>query len=398
LSPATLLWLIAGCLMLQPLSTDLYLASLPHLASDFSATPAAVQQTLSLFVIGFGAAQLISGPLSDRFGRRPVLLWGLILYTIASLACALAPTLELLIAARFVQAIGCCTAIVVARALIRDVHTPAEGAQMIAKASSLLALAPLFGPVLGGYLQVGFGWRAAFFFHTLFSTVLGLTAWRLLHETNHQRNPAATHFRTLATTYRRIAGADFFWAYALPGALSYALVFTYISGTSFVLIDVLGVPTELYGYCFAFGVSGYLLGTLACRRLLTRIGLARTLTLGATLALGAGLLFAALALAGAHHWAVVLLCQFLAMAAHGINFPCVQSGAVAPFPREAGAAAGLLGFVTMVAALVAGTVIGLSHDGTLLPLALTAALIGVLLFGLTWASRQARAALPDHFK
>jgi DHA1 family bicyclomycin/chloramphenicol resistance-like MFS transporter len=108
-SPLTILWLIAGCLMLQPLSTDLYLASLPHLVGDFGVTPAAVQQTLSLFVAGFGIAQLISGPLSDRFGRRPVLLGGLGVYIGASLACALAPTLALLVGARFVQAIGCCT-------------------------------------------------------------------------------------------------------------------------------------------------------------------------------------------------------------------------------------------------------------------------------------------------
>lgn len=380
MNPTTVLWLIAGCLMLQPLSTDLYLASLPHLAADFGVTPAAVQQTLSLFVIGFGVAQLVSGPLSDRFGRRPVLLWGLAIYTLASLACALAPTLNLLVAARFVQAVGCCTAIVVARALIRDVYTPAEGAQMIAKASSLLSIAPLVGPVLGGYLQVWFGWRAAFVFHTLFCIALGIAAWRLLHETNHHPNPRATHPGTLAATYRRIASADSFWAWALPGALSYAVIFTYISGSSFVLIDVLGVPTEIYGYCFAFGVSGYLLGTLACRRLLARVGLARALRLGTALSLAAGLLFAALALAGAHHWTVVLLCQFLAMGAHGINFPCAQSGAVSPFPREAGAAAGLLGFVTMVAALVTGTWVGMSHDGTLLPLALTSAALGMLLF------------------
>ena len=392
MSPVTLLWLIAGCLMLQPLSTDLYLASLPHLATDFGVSPAAVQQTLSLFVIGFGVAQLASGPFSDRFGRRPVLLAGLAVYVFASLACALAPTLQLLVAARFVQAIGCCTAIVVARALIRDVYAPAEGAQMIARASSLLSLAPLFGPVLGGYLQVWFGWRAAFVFHTLFGIVLAAAAWRLFRETNLHPDPDATRLGGLIARYRRIAGADFFWAYALPGALSYAMIFTFISGSSFVLIDVLGVATEIYGYCFAFGVTGYLLGTIVCRRLLARIGLANAVTVGTSLSLLSGLLFAMLVLAGVSHWAVVLGCQFLTMAAHGINFPCAQAGAVAPFPREAGAAAGLLGFFTMLAALVAGTWVGMSHDGTLLPLALTSAAIGVLLFGSTWALRRQRAA------
>lgn len=392
MSPATVLWLIAGCLMLQPLSTDLYLASLPHLATDFGVMPAAVQQTLSLFVIGFGTAQLVSGPLSDRYGRRPVVLWGLGVYILASLACAVAATLSLLVAARFVQAIGCCTAIVVARALIRDVYSPAEGAQMIAKASSLLSLAPLLGPVLGGYLQVWFGWRAAFFFHTLFGIALLALAWRLLRETNLHRNALATQPRKLLAIYRRIAGADFFWAYALPGALSYAAIFTYISGSSFVLIKVLGVPTEIYGYCFAFGVVGYLIGTFACRRLLHHIGLARAVMVGTSLSLFAGLLFAALVLAGVHHWSVVLLCQFLTMGAHGINFPCAQSGAVAPFPREAGAAAGLLGFFTMLAALVAGTWVGMSHDGTLRPLALTSATLGVLLFGSALAFRRRRLA------
>jgi MFS transporter, DHA1 family, multidrug resistance protein len=392
MSPTTLLWLIAGCLMLQPLSTDLYLASLPHLASDFGVTPAVVQQTLSLFVIGFGVAQLISGPLSDRFGRRPVLLGGLGVYIASSLACALAPSLDLLISARFVQAIGCCTAAVVARALIRDAFSLTEGAKVMAKASSLLSLAPIFGPILGGYLQVGFGWRAAFFFHTFFCIVLATAAWRLLKETNLHRNPDAIRPGNLLEVYRRIASADFFWAYSLPGALSYAAIFTFISGSSFVLIKVLGVPTEFYGYCFAFGVSGYLLGTLACRRLLARIGLARTLTTGTTLSLFSGLLFASLVLAGIEHWSVVVGCLFLTMGAHGINFPCAQTGAVAPFPREAGAAAGLLGFITMCAALVTGTWVGISHDGTLVPLALTSASIGVLLFGSAWALRHRRTA------
>jgi DHA1 family bicyclomycin/chloramphenicol resistance-like MFS transporter len=392
-SPTTILWLIAGSLMLQPLSTDLYLASLPHLATDFGVSPAAVQQTLSLFVIGFGVAQLISGPLSDRFGRRPVLLWGLAIYIAASLACALAPTLELLVTARFVQAIGCCTAAVIARAMVRDAYAPADGARMLAKASSLLALAPIFGPILGGYLQVAFGWRAAFVFHTLFGIALTMTTARLFRETNLHLNPDATRIGPLFATYRRIASADFFWAWMLPGALSYAAIFTFISGSSFVLIDVLGVPTHYYGYCFAFGVTGYLIGTIACRRLLARLGLPRAMMVGVSVSLVSGLLFAALVLSGIQHWLVVLLCQFLTMSAHGINFPCAQSGAVAPFPREAGAAAGLLGFFTMVAALATGTWVGMSHDGTLVPLALTSATLGLLLFGSAWALRRQRTAV-----
>jgi DHA1 family bicyclomycin/chloramphenicol resistance-like MFS transporter len=366
--------------MLQPLSTDLYLATLPHLARHFDATPAAVQQTLSLFVIGFGSAQLIIGPLSDRYGRRPVLLVGIGLYVVASIACALADSIGALIATRFAQAVGCCSAVVIARATIRDVYTPAEGAHVIAQASSLLALAPIAGPIAGGYLQTAFGWRAAFVALTAFGAGLGLLAWRMLGETNRHRDPAATRPSRLAETYRGIARRPEFWAYTLPGALSFASIFVFISGSSFVLIDVLKVPTQYFGYCFAFGVSGYLLGTLACRRVLRRIGIKRTLTLGTSGSALAGVLFAASVWLGIVHWATVVAALFLTMFAHGLNFPCCQTGAVAPFPKSAGAAAGLLGFFTMLAALAVGTWVGAGHDGTLNPLSRTAAAVGLSVF------------------
>jgi len=379
-SPGTLLWLITGCIMLQPLSTDVYLASLPHLTAYFSATPAAVQQTLSMFVVGFGTAQLVSGPLSDRFGRRPVLMGGLAIYLASSIACALAPSLQLLVIARFAQAVGCCTAVVVTRGIIRDSYALADGARMFAKASSLMSLVPLLGPVVGSYLQVAYGWRASFGINILFCAILIWAAWCWLAETNAHKNPEATRISGLFRSYAQIASAPVFWAYTLPGALSYASIFVFISGASIVLIRVLGVPTEYYGYCHAFSIVGYLSGTIICRRLLARIGLMRTLTAGATLALAGGLSFLVLVASGVLHWSVVLGCMFLTMAAHGINNPCTQMGAVAPFQQQAGAAAGLMGFITMMAALLAGTWVGVSFDGTLMPLALTSAGVSVLLF------------------
>jgi DHA1 family bicyclomycin/chloramphenicol resistance-like MFS transporter len=383
MTPATLLWLVTGCLMLQPLSTDLYLASLPNLASDFAVTPAAVQQTLSLFVFGFGTAQLIGGPLSDRHGRRPVLLGGLSVYVLSGLACTLAPSLAWLIAARFVQAIGSCTAVVVARAIVRDAYSPAEGARVLAKASSLLALAPIFGPILGGYLQVNFGWRAAFVTLTLSGLAVWFGAMRGMKESNSTPNPDALRFPSLAGTYLGVIRTPAFWAYALPGAISYASIFVFISGTPFVLIRVLGVATEHYGYLFAIGVCGYLGGTLICRRLLGRIGIARVLALGTTVGLAGGLGFLGLVLADVRHWALVVAAQFMVMSAHGINFPCAQSGALAPFPQQAGAAAGLFGCLAMYAALLTGTWVGNSHNGTLLPLASISASVAVTLFVVT---------------
>ena len=380
MSAATLLWLVTGCMMLQPLSTDLYLASLPGMATDFGVSPAAVQQTLSLFVFGFGTAQLVSGPLSDRYGRRPVLIGGLALYLVSGLACALTPNLGWLIAARFVQAVGACTAVVVARAIVRDAYSPAEGARVLARALSLLALAPIFGPILGGYLQVAFGWRAAFVALALAGLTMWVAAMRHLTESNLQRNPAAMQPTGLARAYLDVVRTPAFWAYALPGSISYASIFVFISGTPFVLIKVLGVPTQYYGYLFAFGVLGYLGGTLICRRLLGRIGVPRVLALGTSVGMLGGLGFLLLVLAGISHWTLVVMAQFVVMTAHGMNFPCAQSGSLAPFPDKAGAAAGLFGCATMYAALLSGMWVGSSHDGTLLPLAGISATVGVMLF------------------
>lgn len=375
-----LLWLIAGCWMLQPLSTDLYLASLPHLSAYYQVSPAMVQQTLSLFVLGVASAQLIGGPLSDRFGRRPVLLAGAFIYVLASLACACAPSMPALIAARFAQAVGCCSVGVIARSIVRDAYSTSEAAHVIARTSSVLSLALLANPIVGAYFQTHFGWRAIFLLLTALGTLLAVGALLYFDETNQRRSPDATSPRGLARNYTALIRAPGFWAYALPGALSYASIFVFTSGGAFALIEILGVSTENFGYCSAFGVLGYVVGTLVCRRLLRRIGIARSFRIGSSLALAAGLLFATSVALGWRHWSTVVLAQFLVTFAHGINSPCVQTGAVAPFPEKAGTAAALLGCLTMLTAFALGTLVGASHDGTLIPLALLSATVGVALF------------------
>ncbi len=377
---APVLALIVACLMLQPLSTDLYLASLPSLANVFGVPASTVQLTLSMFVIGFGGAQLIIGPLSDRFGRRPVLLVGLALYLLASLLCAASHNIDLLIVARFLQALGCCSAIIIARAIVRDAYAPADAAHVIARASSWLALAPLLGPILGSYLQVTFGWRAAFITLSLLAAgALAAVALRL-PETNIHKNPRATDLSGLVANYRLVLGAREFWAHALPGALSYGSLFAFISGSSLVLIRVLHVPTEWFGFCFAFGVSGYLGGTIVCRRLLPRFGPAVTLRIGSTASLASGALFLGAVGFGIAHWSLVTGAMFLTMGAHGINFPVAQSGSVTPFPQQAGTAAGLMGALTMAFAFGVGTVVGATFNGTVLPLAVIVCVLCAAIF------------------
>ncbi len=377
---APLLLLITAMMMMQPLSTDLYLASLPSLVSGFGVPVATVQLTLSLFVIGFGGAQLVIGPLSDRFGRRPVLLTGLGLYVVASALCGLAQSIELLIAARFLQALGCCAAVMTARAVVRDAYAPNDSAKFLARASTWISLAPIVGPILGAYLQVAFGWRAAFLALGMFSACVMAACLRYLPETNQHKNPSATQLRGVLENYRLVLSSRDFWLNVTPGALSYCGIFIFISGSSFVLIDVLGVPTQWFGYCFAMGVAGYMSGTLVCRRLLKTISGEQALRIGTACSFGAGVYFLAATVLGWWHWGVVVFAMFLSMASHGINFPVSQAGSVAPFPKQAGTAAGLMGAVMMAFAFVSGTIVGVTHNGTLYPLAIISAGLGTLNF------------------
>jgi len=377
---APLLLLITAMMMMQPLSTDLYLASLPSLVSGFGVPVATVQLTLSLFVIGFGSAQLVIGPLSDRFGRRPVLLTGLGLYVAASALCGLAQSIELLIAARFLQSLGCCAAVMIARAVVRDAYAPEDSARFLARASTYISLAPIIGPILGAYLQVAFGWRAAFIALGMFSACVMAACLYHLPETNQHKNPNATQIKGILENYRLVLGSREFWLNVTPGALSYCGIFVFISGSSFVLIDVLGVPTQWFGYCFAIGVTGYMSGTLVCRHLLKSISGEQALRIGTTCSFSAGLYFLVATLLGWWHWGVVVLAMFLAMASHGINFPVSQAGSIAPFPKQAGTAAGLMGAVMMALAFVSGTIVGVTHNGTLYPLAIISAVLGTLNF------------------
>jgi DHA1 family bicyclomycin/chloramphenicol resistance-like MFS transporter len=377
---APILVLVTAMLMMQPLSTDLYLASLPSLAGVFDVPVSTVQLTLTLFVVGFGSAQLLVGPLSDRFGRRPVVLTGLGLYVAASALCGLAQTIELLIAARFLQALGCCAAVMVARAIVRDAYAPEHSARVIARASTWISLAPIIGPILGSTLQVNFGWRAAFVALGTFSACVMAACILRLPETNEHKNPHATNFSGLIDNYKLVLGSREFWLYVMPGALSYGGIFLFISGSSFVLIQVLGVPTQWFGFCFGAGVSGYMSGTLVCRRLLKSISGEQALRIGTTVSMAAGIYFLIATLLGLWHWAMVVLAMFFAMAAHGISFPVTQSGAVSPFPKQAGTAAGLMGAILMAFAFVIGSIVGATHNGTLYPLAIFSAVLGSLNF------------------
>lgn len=378
LTATTILLLTAGLSMLQPAATDLYLSTLPGIAEYFKASVALVQSTLWIFIAAFGLWQLVAGPLSDRFGRYPVVVIGAVTFCAASLLAMLAPSLPVLIVARVLQAIGACSCLVGARGFVRDLYPPTEGARMIAGAATLMSLAPLIGPLVGAALFVQFGWRSSFAALAAFSFVLACFAFTKLKETNTRRNPDALGIAPMLSTYVAVSKSAAFRAYTLSAAATYAGLFAFLSGSSFVFIDVLGQTPISFALWFSTMVFGYVIGTLICRWLLATYGIQRTVYSGATVQLAAGLTMAALALAGVHAPAAVGVPMFFFGLSHGVIQPPVQSGAVAPFAHAAGAAAALLGFTMMLLATAIGIWIGASYNGTVYPLTLTICACGLV--------------------
>jgi DHA1 family bicyclomycin/chloramphenicol resistance-like MFS transporter len=250
------------------------------------------------------------------------------------------------------------------------------------------------GPIAGAMLEVRFGHQAAFVALAAFAGVLLVAAAAGLPETNPHRNPTATRPRRLLTNYAHVLRSREFSAFALLGIASYGGLFAFIAGSSFVLIRVLGVPTAWFGVVYAAIIVGYLAGTLWCPRLLARGGLRRAVTTGTALAAIGGTAMLALALADIRHPAAVAIPQFLYMVSHGINFPCAMAGTVAPFPRHAGAAAGMFGFLAMVVAALIGVAIGVAPDDTVVPMA--AAIAGASLVSTLAVAFLIRPMLASH--
>ncbi len=334
LTATTILLLTAGLSMLQPLSTDLYLSTLPGIATYFNASVASVQSTLWIFIAAFGVWQLVAGPLSDRFGRYPIVVAGAFTYCAASVLAMLAPSLDVLIAGRMLQAVGACTCLVGARGFVRDLYTPTEGARMVANAATLMSLAPLIGPLIGAALYVRYGWRSSF------ALLVGAFAGTRVHAATFEaegdqhaaQSTRAQLGANVAHVRSSVASHAPFRAYTLSAAATYACLFTFLSGSSFVLIDVLGqTPTS-----FRSDVRDD--GHRLCDRhadLPAVVGSATEFntrcTSGATLQAVAGVMMAALALGGVHVPAAIGGPIFFLGVSHGLIQPPVQS---APWRRS----------------------------------------------------------------
>lgn len=345
---------LAMLMALLPLSTDMYLPSLPSILTGLQATPVSVQWTLSALMIGMAVGQIVSGPLSDVYGRKPVLMAGLLLFFLATIMCALAPNIEVLITGRALAGFAMAGPAVLVRAMVRDLYQGASAGRELSRMGGVMGLVPGILPVLGGVIEQQFGWRANFVFAAAWTLFFGFVAWRGLPETLANRAARWPGVAGILKGYPAVLSVGRWWAYALTLMFSHAGLFCFISGSTFVLQKSRGLTPLQFG--IAFGITGlaYAGGAFTAQKIVRLHGLDRTILWGTLLLAGAGLVAAILAMSGVIHVAALVVPMCIYNIGHGLVQPQTQAGALTPFPHNAGAASSLLGVFQMVFSASAG--------------------------------------------
>lgn len=368
MSPKRILGLLSLLMGIQPVATDLYLPALPAITADLQASVAQAQMTLSAMLLAFGSSQLVWGPLSDRFGRKPILLWGLAAFTVAGMGCVLSTTISQLVLWRALQGAAMGAVVMCGRAIVRDLYMPEVGARVMSKALTGLGVMAAICPPLGGLMTDLWNWHAALALVAMF----GLIAWMLVawkfEETVPVKNLQALRASVLVQTWWAIVRHPTFVAFTAVSLCSYLGLFTFLVSSSFVFMGVLKLARWEYGLLLFSMAFVYLNGTLLCRRLLLRFGVPRTVAFGGCLSvLGGGWMVLNVWLG----WVSVpsiMLPYYCYILGHGIHQPCGQSGAIGPFPQAAGAASALGGFLMMSVAFVTGLWLGTQADGSVFPM------------------------------
>lgn len=368
MSPTLIIVSLSMLLGIQPVATDLYLPALPAIKAEFGAELSQVQLTLSALLLAFGSSQLLWGPLSDRFGRRPILLWGLGTFTLAGLGCVLSSSMHELIVWRALQGAAMGAVVMCARAIVRDLYTPETGAGVMSKALTGLGLLACASGPLGGLLTDVWSWHAALSLVMGFGAITLVLVALTFQETVHRKNPHALRIKVLAKTWWDIVRHPTFVAFSCVSIGSYGGLFTFLASSSFVFISLLELARWQYGMLLFSMAFTYLLGTVLCRRLLVRFGVTRTVAIGGGFSLGGGCFMALNTWLGWQSVVSLMGPFYLFILAHGIHQPCGQSGAVGPFPKAAGAASALGGFLMMVAAFATWLWLGTANDGSALPM------------------------------
>ncbi|MBK5003251.1 multidrug effflux MFS transporter [Pseudomonas sp. S31] len=383
--------LILGALSaFGPLAIDFYLPAFPAMAQAFATDEQHVQTTLAAYFLGLSIGQLAYGPVADRFGRRKPLLFGVTLFTLASLACAYAPNLDTLIVARFVQALGGCAGMVLSRAIVSDNCDAVGSAKVFSQLMLVMGLAPILAPMLGGVLVNLAGWQSIFLALSLFSAAALLAVSLGLPESlpaDVPRQPLSGALRQ----YLRLVGDRVFLGHAVTGGIAIAGMFAYIAGSPFIFIKLYGVPAEHFGWLFGTNAAGFILVAQINARLLSRHGPAWLLVRAVGVYLAAGLVLLAVAASRPEHLWMLLVPLFVCISSLGCIIPNASACAMNGQGARAGSASALMGCVQFSVAAGAAALVGALHDGSAVPMSLVISLCGALVVSVALLTRRLQA-------
>ena len=362
--------LLIALTAVTPLSIDMPLPALPMLADALNAPADQAQLLVGVFLAGFAGAQLVAGPLSDRFGRRPILLIGLIAYLILSAAASVAANLETLLVIRLFQGIAACAAPVAARAVVADVHEGPAAQRAMSIVTAGMGLAPVLAPSIGALVLEFTNWRGIFWTLTATAAALLVVVWLFLKETRPTDKISSLNFGTLLRRYFEIGTARRFLDYALPSMFAGGALFTFLAAGTFVLQEGLGVTTRNFGFMFAGVMLGFVAGATLAGIYSPKLGIDKSILLGLVLATIGGAMMLVLWLVGISHWAAIILPMTGLMFGMGILRPNSIAGSMASFRHVAGSASALIGFFQMAAGATAGLLLLLLpyHPGDVMPI------------------------------
>jgi DHA1 family bicyclomycin/chloramphenicol resistance-like MFS transporter len=377
-----LLLLLGILTAISPLSIDMYLPAFPAIARDLSAGPGTMERTLAVFFVGLSIGQLAYGPISDRVGRRGPLLVGLAVYTLASIGCAVAGSAAALIGLRLAAALGGCAALVIARAVVRDCFEARDAARVFSRLMLIMGVAPILAPLGGSALLAGFGWRAIFWVLAAFGAACIAGVLHVLPETRPAgaalSPPGRDALAGAARAYLRLLRHAGFVGYALAGGSAIAGMFAYIAGSPVVFIEGYGLAPGRYALLFGTNAGALIAASQLNRRVLGGTPLTAILQRAILVTAGAAAALLVAALTGPWPWPVVAACLFVYVGSLGFVGPNATALALADQGREAGTASALLGAIQFGVATLAGTAVGVGHDGTARPLAVVMTVCGLV--------------------
>ncbi len=375
-----ILILLLGLLSaIAPFSIDMYLPGFPAIATELHTSVDAVSYSLASFFIGVCVGQLVCGPLLDRFGRKRPLVIGIVLYVFASLGCAMSPTIEILIAFRFLQALGGCVGMVTPRAIVRDVFPIEENAKVLSLLILVLGVSPILAPTVGSYVIAQWGWNYVFILlaSLAFALLLAIVGW--LPESRPPDKSFLLKMGPILASYKKVIEEPRFYTYALAGGVSSAGLFAYLSGSPFVFMKLYGVSEQQYGLFFAFIATGLItssqLNTLLLRKYTSAQLMRGTLRIQSTI----GILLVVGSSVGMLDLYPMVFLIFLFLSCQGFSFPNSAALSMVPFTREAGSASALLGALQMGLGSLSAATVGLLNATSAVPM--TAVMAGCTVLG-----------------